>query len=367
MDMRPPVNLLEYETLARERLRPMVYDYYAGGADDEVTVAENTHAWDRLRLRPRVLVDVSHVDCSTSVLGCRISMPVLTAPCGFNALAHADGESAVARATTGAGIIQVVSTAATTSLEEVAAAAAGPRWFQLYCYRDREITRALVQRAEAAGYAAVCVTVDVPFLGRREREVRRGFHLPRGMTLKNLEAYAAGQLGAAHGQSGLANYVNALWDPGLTWDSLDWIRSITTLPLVVKGILTAEDALLALEHGVAAIIVSNHGGRQLDGAVSGAEALPEVVDATAGRAEILVDGGVRRGTHVLKALALGAVAVLVGRPYLWGLAVNGEAGVRDVLEILRRETTLAMALAGCPSVARIGPALLGMGARIARP
>ena len=355
--MTQPINLAEYEARARELLPRMVYDYYAGGADDELTVAENVVAWDRLRVRPRVLVDVSQVDCRTTVLGQPIAMPVLTAPCAFNALAHPDGERAVARAATAAGIIQVVSTAATTSLEDVAAVP-GPRWFQLYCYRDREVTRALVLRAEAAGYAALCVTVDVPYLGRREREVRGGFHLPPGVTLRNLEMHAADRIVAAHGESGLTNYVNSLWDPALTWESLDWLRSITRLPIVVKGILTAEDARLALDHGVAAIIVSNHGGRQLDGAVSGAEALPEVVDAAMGRGEVLVDGGIRRGAHVMKALALGARAVLIGRPYLWGLGVGGEAGVRDVLDILRREIVLAMALAGCPGVAQIGAGLL---------
>jgi 4-hydroxymandelate oxidase len=360
--MTQPINLAEYELIARERLPQMVYDYYAGGAEDEVTVADNIAGWNRLRLRPRVLIDVNHVDCSTSVLGQAVSMPVLAAPCAFNGLAHPDGENGVARAAAAAGVIQVVSTVATTRLEDVAAAATGPKWFQLYCYRDRDVTRALIERAEAAGYVALCVTVDVPFLGRREREVRGGFHLPPGLSLKNLESHHADQVVTAHGESGLANYVNSLWDPSLTWASLDWLRSITRLPIVLKGILTAEDARLALDNGVAAIVVSNHGGRQLDGAVSGADALPEVVAAVTGRLEVLVDGGVRRGSHVLKALALGARAVLVGRPYLWGLAVNGEAGVRDVLDILRREIGLAMALAGCQTVSQVGPALLGRSA-----
>ena len=356
--MAAPINLHDYEILARERLPQMVYDYYAGGAEDELAVAENVAAWNRLRLRPRVLVDVRAVDCSTTVLGVRTTMPVLTAPCGFNALAHPDGECGVARAAAGAGVIQVVSTAATTRLEDVAASCENPRWFQLYCYRDRGVTKGLVERAERAGYTALCVTVDVPFLGHREREIRDEFHLPPGVALRNLDEAAAQQLVAAHGDSGLARYVNSLWDPSLTWGSIDWLRSITRLPVVIKGILTAEDARLAVEHGVAGIVVSNHGGRQLDGAVSGTEALPEVADAVEGRAEILVDGGIRRGTHVLKALALGARAVLIGRPYLWGLAVDGEAGVRDVLEILRREIMLSMALAGCARISDVKGTLL---------
>ncbi|MGH7671197.1 MAG: alpha-hydroxy acid oxidase, partial [Gemmatimonadaceae bacterium] len=220
--MAAPVNLSELELLARERLPQMVYDYYAGGANDEITIDDNRRAWEAIRLRPRVLVDVTNVDCSTLVLGRTLAMPVLTAPCGFNGLAHPDGECAVARATAAAGTVQVVSTVATTSLEEVAAAApGGSRWFQLYCYRDREVTRSLVQRAEAAGYQALCVTVDVPFLGRREREVRTGFHLPPGVTLKNLEPYAVADMAAAERDSALRKYVNALWDPSLDWKAID--------------------------------------------------------------------------------------------------------------------------------------------------
>ncbi|HVZ78965.1 MAG TPA: alpha-hydroxy acid oxidase [Gemmatimonadaceae bacterium] len=356
--MTQPINIAEYEALARERLSAMAHAYYAGAANDELTLAENAAAWDRIRLRPRVLVDVRHVDTSTTVLGQSVTMPILTAPCGFNALGHADGERAVARAVASAGTIQVVSTAATTSLEDVAAASTGPKWFQLYCYRDREVTRDLVRRAEAAGYRALCLTVDVPFLGRREREVRNGFHLPPGMSLRNLEPYAAAEMAAAERDSALARYVNALWDPSLDWSMLEWLRSITSLPLVLKGVLTGEDAALGVQHGAQAIIVSNHGGRQLDGAVSGAEALPEVVEAVGGRAEVLVDGGIRRGSHVLRALAMGARAVLIGRPYLWGLAVGGEPGVHHVLEILHQELVLAMALSGRPTVGSIDRSLL---------
>lgn len=356
--MAAPVNLTELEALARERLPQMVYDYYAGGANDEITLDENRRAWEAVRLRPRVLVDVSHVDCSTTVLGRTTALPVMTAPCGFNGLAHADGERAVARATAAAGVVQVVSTVSTTSLEDVAAAAPGRRWFQLYCYRDREVTRSLVQRAEQAGYEALCVTVDVPYLGRREREVRTGFHLPPGVTLKNLEPYAVAEMAAAERDSALRKYVNALWDPSLNWDAIDWLRSITKLPLVLKGVLAGADARLAAEHGAAAVIVSNHGGRQLDGSVASARALPEVVEAAGDRLEVLVDGGIRRGSHVVAALAMGARAVLIGRPYLWGLAADGEAGVTRVLDELKNEITLAMALCGRAKVREIDGSLI---------
>jgi 4-hydroxymandelate oxidase len=352
------VNLQDLEALARERLPQMVYDYYAGGANDELTIADNRRAWEAIRLRPRVLVDMSAVDPSTTVLGRPVAMPVLTAPCGFNGLAHPEGERAVARAAAAAGVIQVVSTVATVSLEDVAAAAPGPKWFQLYCYRDREVTRSLVQRAESAGYEALCVTVDVPYLGRREREIRTGFHLPPGVTLKNLEPYAVAEMGAAERDSALRKYVNALWDPGLDWTAIDWLHSITKLPIVLKGVLTGDDATLAADHGATGVIVSNHGGRQLDGAVSAAYALREVVEAVGDRLEVLVDGGIRRGSHVVAAIAMGARAVLIGRPYLWGLAVDGEAGVRHVLDDFRNEVVLAMALCGRGDVPAIDRLLI---------
>jgi 4-hydroxymandelate oxidase len=354
-----PVNLDDYEQLARERLPRMVFDYYAGGAGDEITVVENRAAWQRLRLRPRVLVDVSARDLSTTVLGTRLSFPVLTAPCAFNALAHADGECAVARATSRAGIIQVVSTAGTYSLEQVAAAAPeGTRWFQLYCYRDRGVTRELVDRAKAAGYRALCLTVDAPLVGRRDRDTRNCFGLPPGMTWKNLERAGLDRMEAGDEGSALVKYITEIWDSALTWEAIAWLRSLSPLPLAIKGILTADDARLAVEHGASAIVVSNHGGRQLDSTPATGEALDEVVDAVAGRAEILVDGGIRRGADILKALALGARAVLVGRPYLWALAVDGEHGVARMLELLRDELDLDMALAGRPTIASIDRSLI---------
>ena len=353
-----PLNLHEYEILARENLPEMVYDYYARGADDESTLQENRKAWGRVRFRPRVLVNVSERDLSTTVMGQPVSMPVLTAPAAFNALAHPDGELAVARAAAAAGVVDVVSTLSTFSMEEIAEVSRGTRWFQLYCYRDRGITRMLVERAEAAGYAALCLTVDAPVFGRREQDIRNRFHLPLGLTMKNLASSGLGELNASGNESALQRYIADQLDAGLTWEVLDWLRSVTNLPLLVKGILAAEDAVIAAECGANGVIVSNHGGRQLDGGLSTCEALPGVVDAVEGSIEVLVDGGIRRGTDVLRALAMGARAVLIGRPYLWGLAVNGESGVSHMLQLLRTELSTSMALAGCPAIGSIDRSLL---------
>lgn len=356
-----PVNLDEYERLARERLPQMVFDYYIGGAGDELTVGENRRSWQRVRLRPRVLVDVGTRDLATTLLGQPVSFPVLTAPCAFNALAHPDGELAVARAATAAGIIQVVSTAGTYSLEEVAAAApAGARWFQLYCYRDRSVTQGLVERAVRAGYQALCLTVDAPLVGRRDRDTRNRFGLPPGMTWKNLERAGLDRMDARDEGSALVQYISEIWDPSLTWEAIEWLRKLSPLPLVIKGILTAEDARRAVDSGAAAIVVSNHGGRQLDGTLTSCEALVEVAEAVGSQAEIVVDGGVRRGSDILKAIALGARAVLVGRPYLWALAVDGQAGVEHMLSTLRDELDLDMALCGRPTISRIDRSLVAI-------
>jgi isopentenyl diphosphate isomerase/L-lactate dehydrogenase-like FMN-dependent dehydrogenase len=348
-----PLNVLDLEAIARARLDPSAYDYYAGGADDEWTVAENRRAFARIAIRPRVLVGVDHVDASTTVLGQRVPTPVLLAPTAFNRLGHPDGELAAARAAARAGTIICCSTIASSSLEEIAAAATGPRWFQLYCYRDREVTRDLVARAESAGYSALVLTVDTPRLGRRERDVKNAFTLPAGVTIRNLEPYGAVDALRWGASSSFQQYVHDLLDGSLTWESVDWLRSIARVPILIKGVIAGDDGRLAVEHGVAGIVVSNHGGRQLDGTLATIDALPDVVDAVAGRVPVLIDGGIRRGTDVFKAVALGAAAVLIGRPYLWGLAAAGEDGVVSVLEMLRREVELTMALAGCPSVAAI--------------
>jgi 4-hydroxymandelate oxidase len=357
--MGSAVNLQDFEIAAREVLSDMDFSYFAGGANDELTLAENLAAWSRIRLRPRAMVDVGRIDTTAKVLGETISRPVLTAPCSFNKLAHPDGELGVARATAEAGTIQVVSMQATTTIQEIAKVPGGRRWFQLACLRDREITRALVQQAEGADCTALCLTVDVPYLGRRERDFRTGFHLRDDLSMVMLDPFVPAELAVADGMSSLARFVNQLWDPTLTWEAIGWLRSITSLPILAKGILTGEDARLAVEHGAAGVIVSNHGGRQLDGAISTCAALPDVVAAVDGRVDVLVDGGIRRGTDILRALALGANAVLIGRPYLWGLASSGGEGVRQVLALLAAELRLSMGLAGRPTLADVDATLLG--------
>ena len=350
----PLVNIFDYEQLARRKLPQPVFDFIAGGAEDEITLRLNREAFERIRLRPRVLVDVSRVDLTTTVLGQRLELPVLLAPVALQRLAHPDGELASARAAAAAGTAFALSTMASATIEEAAAAATGHKWFQLYVHPDRDVTKRLVQRAEAAGYAAICVTADVPFLGRRERDLRNELEFPPDVTHVNyLGEVEAPPMSMEPGQSVLAASAGLLIDPALTWSEIDWLRSVTSLPLLVKGIMTAEDARLAVEHGVAAIVVSNHGGRQLDGAPATIEVLPEVVEAVQGRCEVLLDGGIRRGTDILKALALGASAVLIGRAYIWGLAAAGEEGVTRVLALLRNELELAMALCGRRSVQEI--------------
>ncbi len=326
---------------------PASYDYYAGGAEDERTLAANVEAFSRLVFRPRVLVGADRVDTTTELLGSRLPFPIGLAPTAFNRLAHPDGELAAARAAGSVGALMCCSTMATSSLEEIAGVASGPLWFQLYVYRDREVTKDLVRRAEAAGYRAIVLTVDTPVLGRRERDVRNQFTLPPGISTSNLEPYARAASTRWAGTSSLTEFIHKQIDPSLTWASVEWLRSLTRLPLVIKGILRGDDAARAIAQGASGLVVSNHGGRQLDGAIATIDALPEIVDQVSGRAPVLLDGGIRRGTDVLKALALGASAVLIGRAYLWGLATDGEAGVRHVLDVLRAELALAMALAGC--------------------
>lgn len=350
--MTDPINISDFEALARGRMEPSAFDYYAGGANDERTVADNLRAFDRWVIRPRMLTGVREVDTSTTLLGSPLTLPIALAPTAFNRLGHQDGEIAAARAASAARTLMCCSTIASCLLEDIAAEATGPLWFQLYVYRDRDVTRDLVGRAEAAGYRALVVTVDTPRLGQRERDVRNRFTLPAGISIVNLERYGTPDALRWAATSSFTEYVHKLLDDSLTWESIDWLRTITSLPILIKGVLTAEDASLCVQHGIAGIIVSNHGGRQLDGAIATMDALPEVVNV-AGRVPVLLDGGIRRGTDVFKALAAGASAVLIGRPYLWGLAADGEAGVRRVLEIFRSELELAMALAGCSSIGSI--------------
>ena len=352
------INLFDVERLAESRLEKLAFDYYAGGALDEVTLRENRAAYDRIALYFHTLVDVGTRSCETTVLGARVAMPVLVAPTAFQRMAHADGELATARAAGKAGTIMVVSTLSNTSVEDIAAAANGPLWFQLYIYKDRGATRDLVARVEASGCTAIVLTVDAPILGPRERDVRNRFTLPEGLTVKNLLGAGQGTVGSEHAGSGLTTYVSSFIDPAISWRDVEWLRGITRLPLLIKGIVRADDARHAVEVGAHAVVVSNHGGRQLDTSPATIDALPAVADAVAGRAEVYVDGGVRRGTDVIKALARGARAVFIGRPVLWGLAVDGERGVARVLEILHNEIDNALALCGCPTVADVTPDLL---------
>ena len=339
-----PITLADFESLARERVEPGAWDYYAGGAGDERTLRDNREAWDSLRLRPRVLVDVTERDLSTSAFGRALPHPILLAPTAAHQLAHPDAERATARGAASAGALMTLSTISSLPMEEVAKAAPdAPRWFQLYAPEDRGACRELVDRAVAAGYEAIAITVDLPVPGNRERDIRNRFEVILGAHLPPSEPT---------GESGLVLL------PTMDWDELAWIRSICPIPLVAKGILRADDAMRAVEAGCDGVWVSNHGGRQLDTAITSAEALPEIDAAVGERALLVADGGVRRGIDVLKAMALGANLVAVGRPILWGLAVDGSDGVRRVLEILREELSRSMALAGCRSLADITPDLV---------
>jgi isopentenyl diphosphate isomerase/L-lactate dehydrogenase-like FMN-dependent dehydrogenase len=344
-----PLNVGDYERLAEERLDPGTYGYYAGGAGDEWTLRENVAAFNRWVLRPRMLVDVAAVSPATTVLGQEVSFPVLVAPTALQLMAHPDGEGGAARAAGAVGTIYCLSTSSSVTPAELAEAAPdAQRWFQLYWSPDRGFTAELVRAAAASGFSAILLTIDLPASGRRERDLRTGFDFPLELPVPNVPGNLSGKA--------LQAAFNDMVDPSITWRDLEWLASLTDLPLVLKGVLTAEDAELACEHGAAAIVVSNHGGRQLDGVAATLDALPEVVEAAAGRAEILLDGGIRRGTDVVKALARGARAVLVGRAALWGLAVDGEAGMRRVLELLHEEVTLALILLGCPSPGAVTPA-----------
>ena len=338
----------EFEAAAEQLLPKLVFDYFAGGSGEEWTLAENRRAFDRWVIRPRVLVDVSDLELGTTVLGRPVSFPILLAPTALQRMAHRDGELATARAAAALGTLMILSTVSSVPLEDVAATSV-PRWFQLYVLRDRDLTAQLVKRGHAAGYEALVLTVDTPLLGRRLRDERNRFALPDGIEMANLRGMG---LPESTG-SGLSSFFLDRHDASLTWDDVAWLGSLTPMPMVLKGIVTGEDARLAAGAGAAAIVVSNHGGRQLDGAPATLDALPEVVEAAEGRLEVYLDGGIRRGPDVLKALALGARAVLIGRPYLWGLAVGGEAGVRAVLELLRDDLVLTMVLAGRRSVAEV--------------
>lgn len=348
------LNLFDYAEAAREKLPEMVHGYYVGGANDEITVKENRRAFDRIKLRPRMMTNVRQRTMSVNVLDTLISSPIMIAPTGFAAMAHPDGELAIARAAKQNNMAMTLSTMSTFRLEDVAHEAGDvPLWFQLYVYKDRGVTEALVRRAEAAGFQALAITVDTPLLGRREKDIRNAFHLPDGLSAANFFGSGMEHIEQAIADSGLNSYIISLFDDALTWSDIEWLQSITELPILVKGVLRSDDALLAINHGARGIIVSNHGGRQLDTAIATIEALPDIAEAVRGRAQIFIDGGIRRGTDVLKALALGASGVMIGRPVLWALAVDGETGLSHMLSLLKEEFDLAMALCGCRTITEI--------------
>jgi isopentenyl diphosphate isomerase/L-lactate dehydrogenase-like FMN-dependent dehydrogenase len=338
-----PLNITDLERLAAERTEPGAHGYFAGGAGDERTLLRNAEAFQRWELRPRVLVDVSKISTRTTVLGAELETPILVAPVAFQLLAHSDGEAGMARAAAAAGTVFCLSSLTSTRPAEVAQAAPeGKRWMQVYLFRDRAVTRAMIEEASESGYEALLLTVDAPYAGRRERDLRTSFQVPAEVRAPAIE-------GAVGHRSLTTAEVFELVDPSITWEDLERLCNEFDLPILVKGLITGEDAALAVEHGAAGVVVSNHGGRQLDNAPATIDALPEVAEAVDGRIPVLLDGGVRRGTDIAVALALGAEAVLVGRPALWGLAVDGEAGARWALEMLTEELRLALALLGAPA------------------
>ena len=351
------VNLDELEADAKPLLTEDAYGYYSSGADSQWTLSENRAALHRYRLLPRCLVDVSNVDTSCELFGRKLAMPILVAPMAMQRLCDPDGELAMARAATAAGSAMILSTMATASVEEVAATGCSPLWFQIYVLTRRDVTAAMVKEAEALGYEALVVTVDAPRLGKREVDERRKFTLPPGLALKNLEkitaAAAQPEDGAEVDGSKFGRHFSKLIDDSLTWEFVRWLKGETKLPVLVKGILAPDDARKAVQHGVDGIIVSNHGGRQLDFAPSAVDMLPHVLAAVGGAVPVLVDGGLRRGTDVVKCLALGATAVLVGRPMLWALTLGGQDGVEQALGVLQDEVELCMALLGCRTVAEV--------------
>jgi 4-hydroxymandelate oxidase len=354
----PPAGLEEFLSLddfaavAKQRMPNATFEYVDSGAGDEHTMRWNRERWSEIKLKPRVLTDVSQIFTETSFLGQHFHVPILLAPTAYQRLYHPEGELATIAGANAAGVSLVLASFASHSVEDIAKQVRRRFWFQLYVQRDRELTRSVVQRVEAAGCATLCVTVDTPILGIRTREMRSQFAVPDDMPMPNMIGSPTDELSRSHLPEFGSIYSRRL-DPRLTWDDISWLRSIAKVPILLKGILNPEDARRALDAGASGIIVSNHGGRNLDTLPATAEALPRVVEAVAGRIPVLVDGGIRRGTDVLKALALGAKAVMIGRPYVYGLAVAGAAGVERVLQILKTELMMAMALAGVCSIKEI--------------
>jgi 4-hydroxymandelate oxidase len=368
------VNVKDFESVAKDNLSQMIYDYYAGGACDEITVAANEAAYSQLCIKYHVLNDVSNRTIKTTVLGQEIDSPIIIGPTAFQGLACERGELATASAAKRTGTVFTLSTLANHSMEEIANEVGGHLWYQLYVYKDRDVSRKLVEKAEEFGYKALVVTVDSQFAGHRERDVRNSFCLPSNIRAANFEMIGALETttylkkqsnqetdiaGWNHCHSSVADMIHKLYDQSLSWKDIEWFRSITKLPVLIKGLIRADDAKRAEECGIDGIIVSNHGGRSLDTSPSTLSVLPEIVSSVSKKTDVLLDGGIRRGTDVLKAIALGAKAVMIGRPVLWGLASYGEEGVVKILHILNGEFDLAMAFAGCKSPAEISVDLIG--------
>ncbi|ODN43703.1 alpha-hydroxy acid oxidase [Piscirickettsia litoralis] len=343
-------NLIDFEKKAREILELGVYDYFAGGADDEATLASNQSAFKQIKLKPRVLVDVSKRSTKTRFLGHELSAPVVIAPTAFQGMTHADAELGIAKAAGEFGTIMSLSTMSNCALEDVKQATSAPLWFQLYVCKNRQVTQAAIERAEQAGYEAIVVTVDAPVFGRRERDIKNNFKIPDHFSMPNLvDSTYESMINAGN----LAEYTNNAFENKLNWSDIQWVKECSRLPVFIKGIMHEEDAKIALDYGVDGIICSNHGGRQLDTSAATIELLPAITNVIQGKIPVLVDGGVRRGTDIFKAIALGADAVLVGRPVVWGLAIGGANGVYQVLNHLKDEFDNAMALAGFNSVDEI--------------
>ena len=354
--MPEPVNVADFQKLAESRMQHATYNYITTGSADEITLRDNVEAFRRMKVFPPLLKGVSKADLSTTVLKRRIDMPILLAPVAAQRMFHPEGALATARAAAAAKTVFAVSSSVGHSVEEVARAAAGPKWFQIYVPKDRAVARQLVERVDKAGYGAIIVTVD---LGEwKDADRRDRFALPKEMLVKHLRDVGYTQVTNEMSNEEVQAFNAQAWEISLSWDFFDWLRSITKTPLLIKGVLRKDDAEKAVSIGIDGIIVSNHGGRRLDGMPASIEMLPDIVEAVKGRAEVYMDGGIRRGTDVLKALALGARAVLVGRPYAWALGADGEAGVRKVLALLREEFENAMVSTGCSKLADVNRSLL---------
>ncbi len=347
------INIAEMQALAKNQLTKEVYDFFVGGANDEFSLRRNDCCYENIMLVPRILTGSNFCDPSVKILNLSLNLPILAAPMAFQCLAHNQGEIAMAKALKKSGLAYIASTMATISLENIINESRCPSWFQLYIYKDRELSLELLQRAISAGYQAIVVTVDVPIMGKRERDIKNQFCLPQNFSAANFNNIVTSDLALKTNTSAIKSFTDNQFDTSLTWKDIEWLKTHCPVPLVIKGILRDSDAETAMDRGVDAIIISNHGGRQLDGVPSAIDCLPKIAKRINKKIPLLIDGGVKRGTDILKAIALGASAVLIGRPFLWGLTVDGENGVADVISILKKEFIDTMILCGYKTVEEI--------------